>query len=188
VGTTAIPQHLPRYHRFLRRWLDRTSELHREAKEEMDFMIGYDLLSKGSGKAAAATIDLFHQHYGFQSEGQMQDLKTNFAITCGGMRGLKDIVDALVHNATVKNELYVSWVRLYWRGIFAMEVGFSLFVCFVSFRLFVSFVCLFVCFVLFCSFLFFSLLLLLLLLFCCSVCEAPIHSAGQQLRHVVEYH
>lgn len=106
VGTTAIPQHLPRYHRFLRQWLDRTTDLHREAKEEMDFAIGYDLLSKGSSKAAAATIELFNMHYGFLGESQMDDFKSNFAITCGGMRGLKDIVDSLVHNATVKGEMH----------------------------------------------------------------------------------
>jgi hypothetical protein len=75
VGTTAIPQHLPRYHRFLRQWLDRTSDLHRQAKEEMDFVIGYDLLSKGSSKAAAATIELFNAHYGFLGETQMDQFK-----------------------------------------------------------------------------------------------------------------
>jgi hypothetical protein len=70
-----------------------------------DFAIGYDLLSKGSSKAAIATLNLFNIHYGF-TEQQLEILKDNFAITSGGMRGLKDLVDALVHNASTHNEVY----------------------------------------------------------------------------------
>lgn len=96
VGTTAIPQHLPRYHAFLREYLNRSTALSLEAKTGTDFVIGYDLLSKGSRTAAELTLDLFNEHYGF-SEVQLEELKNNFAITAGGMRGLKDIVDSLVH-------------------------------------------------------------------------------------------
>lgn len=105
VGTTAIPQHLPRYHKFLRDWLSRSEKLHQEAKFGNDFVIGYDLLSKGSRKSTDVVMDLFNDHYGF-SESQLEDIKPNVAITAGGMRGLKDLVDAMMNIATSNNQIH----------------------------------------------------------------------------------
>lgn len=98
VGTTAIPQHLTKYHKFLSNFYNNASSYSLEATKGHRFVIGYDLLSKGDEEARKGVLQMFNEHFGFSQE-QLQQCIHNSSITSGGMRGLKDIADACVLNA-----------------------------------------------------------------------------------------
>jgi len=92
VGSTAIPKHLTRFHNFLKNWVNQSSELSAEFRKGIDWSIGYDLVSKGSSRGTIPVLKLFAKHYGFTDK-HIDQLADNIAITSGGMRGLKDLVD-----------------------------------------------------------------------------------------------
>eukprot|EP01125_Pyxidicula_operculata_P017099 TRINITY_DN5952_c0_g2_i1.p1 TRINITY_DN5952_c0_g2~~TRINITY_DN5952_c0_g2_i1.p1 ORF type:complete len:488 (-),score=68.44 TRINITY_DN5952_c0_g2_i1:98-1561(-) len=95
VGTTAIPSHLPKYHKFLDNFWNKASHLSGQAKKGNSYAIGYDLLSKGSETSTSAVLNLFNHHFGFDKE-TLNMCKNSIAITCGGMRGLKDLADGSI--------------------------------------------------------------------------------------------
>jgi len=98
VGTTAIPQHIPKYHNFLRSFFANSAKYCLAEHHTLPFEIGYDLLSKGSDRARRAVMHLFNEHYDFPAD-VLDQCWHNAAITGGGMRGLKDLADACVLNA-----------------------------------------------------------------------------------------
>jgi hypothetical protein len=100
VGTTDIPQHLKSYHGFLHRFYQKISDCQRKmaSEEAINFPIGYDLMSQGSEDARSAVLTLFNDHFGFSSS-QLSEAIRCSAITCGGMRGLKDLADSCVEHA-----------------------------------------------------------------------------------------
>lgn len=71
---------------------------HAELVKEEGF--GYDLASKGSQSARESMIRYFDRHYDFSSvPNLMEKLAVNATIVGGGMRGLDDIVTAMVNTA-----------------------------------------------------------------------------------------
>jgi len=102
VGTVAAPKHLDSYSHFLQRFYKSTSERMEEnskkASVDRNFQIGYDLLSKGSDDARASVLNAFNKYYNLPKN-LLDKCIQNSAITCGGMRGLKDLADACVLGA-----------------------------------------------------------------------------------------
>jgi len=94
VGTVVAPE-LPAFKNFVRNFQERTSQ-HFLASD--NYELGYDLLSKGNEAARRSVLTMFNEHYGFEDT-VLNECVSNAAITCGGMRGLKDIADAMVLNA-----------------------------------------------------------------------------------------
>jgi len=106
VGTCSIPSHLNGYHAFLNNYNAKSvdaAELRRSGGT--DFVIGYDLLSKGDSYSRRIVLQMFNRHYGFPLE-IIEKCFENSAITCGGMRGLKDLADSLVLNAQAEGSVH----------------------------------------------------------------------------------
>lgn len=91
VGTTDIPHHLKGYQEFIKSFYKRTSQMLESNKIE----IGYDLVSRGSYEARKLVLNMFNEHYNINSQ-DLEEIYSNSAIICGGMRGLKDIADGCV--------------------------------------------------------------------------------------------
>jgi histidinol-phosphate/aromatic aminotransferase/cobyric acid decarboxylase-like protein len=95
VGTTAVPHHLKGYQKFLSNFYTKTANVLISSFSPENQEIGYDLMSKGAENARSATLNYFNEHYGFGSQ-ELELLNQNSAITCGGMRGLKDLADGCI--------------------------------------------------------------------------------------------
>jgi hypothetical protein len=110
VGSTDHPLHLPNYVGFLRNFYDRTAKLTAAYPNTPEFDVGYDLLSTGSAPVRASMLTLFNEHY--QAPSSIVDAwSSSSAMTCGGMRGLKDLADAQVL-AAGKAGTFVRFVQV----------------------------------------------------------------------------
>jgi len=102
VGTVAAPKHLDNYASFLKNFYKNTSEGIEEDTERLskdrNFEIGYDLLSKGGEASRKSVLKAFNHYYNMPTN-LLEKCMENSAITCGGMRGLKDLADACVLSA-----------------------------------------------------------------------------------------
>eukprot|EP01129_Flabellula_baltica_P016065 TRINITY_DN8401_c0_g1_i2.p1 TRINITY_DN8401_c0_g1~~TRINITY_DN8401_c0_g1_i2.p1 ORF type:complete len:489 (+),score=120.28 TRINITY_DN8401_c0_g1_i2:26-1492(+) len=98
VGTVNIPQHIDSYKNYIREFNKRTSDYMLDDRQGADYSVGYDLLSRGDPDARESVLKLFNHHFNF-SEDILEEMINNSAITCGGMRGLKDIADGLIFRA-----------------------------------------------------------------------------------------
>lgn len=109
VGSTDHPLHLPNYVGFLRNFYDRTSKLTAGYPDTQEFDVGYDLLSTGSSPVRSSMLELFNEHYQ-APDAIVSAWKESSAMTCGGMRGLKDLADAQVL-AAAKAGTFVRFVQ-----------------------------------------------------------------------------
>lgn len=95
VGSTDHPLHLSAYNAFLRGFYHRSALSLRSYVDSPAFDVGYDLMARGDEAARTATLQLFNDHYAAPPD-VVEGFVHSSAVTCGGMRGLKDLADAQV--------------------------------------------------------------------------------------------
>ena len=105
VGTTAIPNHMKDYKSFIDGIGEAAARHAAEHRRDADYEIGYDLFSKGSEESRGATLRMFNEHYGFSQE-RLDSCIQSSAISCGGMRALKDLADGCVIQARQSGEMH----------------------------------------------------------------------------------
>jgi hypothetical protein len=109
VGSTDHPLHLPKYGGFLRNFYARTARLTDAYPQQPEFDTGYDLLAAGSSVVRRAMLSLFNEHYG-APQNVLEAFCESSSLTCGGMRGLKDLADAQVLAAS-KQGTFVRFIQ-----------------------------------------------------------------------------
>ena len=109
VGSTDHPLHLPNYVGFLRNFYARTARLTEAYPQRPEFDTGYDLLATGSALVRKAMLELFNEHYG-APKNVLEALCESSSVTCGGMRGLKDLADAQML-AAGKDNTFVRFIQ-----------------------------------------------------------------------------